>query len=104
MSGDTAMLKAAGIWEKISAKGNRYFVGRLGGVRILILENRVRGTEGEPDFHLFFADSSSDKPRAEARNSAPRARRPSRQQHRAEISAGASLPDDRLDDLCGGAR
>ena len=26
----SAMLKAAGLWEKTSGKGNRYFVGRLG--------------------------------------------------------------------------
>lgn len=50
------MLQAAKLWEKTSAKGNTYLIGRLGGVRILILRNRDAGTEGEPDWHLFFAD------------------------------------------------
>jgi hypothetical protein len=50
------MLKAASLWEKTSAAGNRYFIGRLGGVRILILDDRSRGVEGEPDWQLFFCD------------------------------------------------
>jgi len=61
-------LMAAKLWEKTSASGNRYFVGRLGGVRILILENRDRGTEGEGDFHLFFVDGS---PREDFRAASP---------------------------------
>ena len=57
------MLQAAKLWEKTSAKGNTYLIGRLGGVRVLILRNRDAGTDGEPDWHLFFADGSQ---RAEA--------------------------------------
>ena len=52
------MLQAAKLWEKTSAAGRKYLVGRLGGVRVLVLENRDRGTEGEPDWHLVFADGS----------------------------------------------
>jgi len=40
--GSATMLKAAGLWRKKSAKGNAYLTGRLGGVKILILENRDR--------------------------------------------------------------
>jgi hypothetical protein len=43
------MLLAAKLWEKPLAKGNRYLVGRLGGVRILILANRDAGAEGDPE-------------------------------------------------------
>lgn len=58
-----SMLKAAGVWQKVSAKGNTYFVGRLGGVRILIFENRDRSGENDPTHFLYFADG--EKPRAE---------------------------------------
>jgi len=95
------MLQAAKLWEKTSAAGNRYLVGRLGGVRILILKNRDAGAEGEPDFHLFFADGSpreaADAPKPAA------ARRPAR---RSPYPRPAAAPrsdgpplDDRLDDL-----
>jgi hypothetical protein len=36
------MIPAAKLWEKISAKGDRYFVGRKGGFRVLVRENNRR--------------------------------------------------------------
>jgi hypothetical protein len=56
---NTPKLKAAGLWQKTSAAGNTYFVGRLGGVRILIFENRERTGEDEPSHLLFFADGGT---------------------------------------------
>jgi hypothetical protein len=86
------LLKAAGLWRKKSASGNEYFVGRLGGVRIVILQNRDAARDSEPDFHLFFAERRED---------APQPRAPSRRRSygvpRAE--AALPLPDDRVDDL-----
>ena len=38
------MLKAAGLWAKTSVKGGQYFTGRLGGVKVLVMENRDRKT------------------------------------------------------------
>ena len=70
------MIKAASLWEKTSAAGNRYFIGRLGGARILILENRSRGAEGEPDWQLFFCDGEKrENSRAKRPASASRAAR-----------------------------
>ena len=57
------MLKAAGLWAKTSAKGNRYLVGRLGGVKLLILANHDRAGEADPTHVLYFAEAP-DKPRA----------------------------------------
>jgi hypothetical protein len=31
------MLTACKLWEKTSAKGNHYLIGRMGGVRVMIL-------------------------------------------------------------------
>jgi hypothetical protein len=37
----TAKLKAAGLWQRTCAAGNTYFAGRLGGVKILILDGTI---------------------------------------------------------------
>jgi hypothetical protein len=52
------LLKAAPLWAKSSVKGGQYLTGRLGGVKILILENRDRQTEDDPSHHLFFAEAA----------------------------------------------
>jgi len=98
----SAKLLAAKLWEKTSAAGNRYFAGRLGGVKILILENRDRGGEGEPDWHLFFADG---KKREDARAEVLRpSRNAQRRTPRPPIRPdGVPLPADSVDDLYRGA-
>src|SRR3954451_18846870 len=60
MSGNTnnsPMLKAAGLWAKSSVKGGQYLTGRLGGVKVLVMENRDRKTDDEPSHHLFFVEA-----------------------------------------------
>jgi hypothetical protein len=76
------MLKAAGLWEHTSAKGNRYLTGRLGGVKVLILENRDRHSDDDPSHHLFFVGAferrqggSADRPPLR-RNGVQRSRPP----------------------------
>src|SRR3954471_24275955 len=51
------MLKAAGLWAKSSVKGGQYLTGRLGGVKVLILENRERKSDDDPSHHLFFVEA-----------------------------------------------
>jgi hypothetical protein len=72
-------LRAAGLWEKTSTAGRRYFVGRLGGVRILILENRPRGSENQPDFELFFVDGERREAPAAPASTATQGHEPRRQ-------------------------
>jgi len=103
----TAMLKPAGLWKRKSQKGADYFAGRLGGVKILILENRDRQVENDPTHWLCFTE-----PTPAATNSARRAdeARPTRARKNAPYSrwrrtvasgtAGAFMPDDPLADLC----
>jgi hypothetical protein len=45
---NSPMLKAAGLWAKSSVKGGQYLTERLGGVKVLILENRERKSEDDP--------------------------------------------------------
>jgi hypothetical protein len=95
-----AMLKAAGLWQKTSAKGNDYFVGRLGGVKILILENRDRDTENEPSHHLFFVDGESARtaPNNTTPQRTPPRRRPAYPAQR-RVGTDAPMPSDPVDDL-----
>src|SRR4051794_3594969 len=51
------MLKAAGLWAKSSVKGGWYLTGRLGGVKVLILENRDRKSDDDPSHNLFFVEA-----------------------------------------------
>jgi hypothetical protein len=55
-------LKAFGLWQKTSTAGNTYFMRRFGGVRVLVLSNRDRGEEGEPDWNVFFIDGKKPRP------------------------------------------
>ena len=57
-SNNSPMLKAAGLWAKTSVKGGWYLTGRLGGLKVLILENRDRQTDDDPSHHLFFVEAS----------------------------------------------
>jgi hypothetical protein len=60
MSGNTnnsPMLKAAGLWAKSSVKGRQYLTGRLGGVKVLVMENRDRKSDDDPSHHLFFVEA-----------------------------------------------
>jgi hypothetical protein len=62
------MLKAAGLWVKTSVKGGPYLIGRLDGVKVLVLENRDPQTDDDPSHHLFFVEA---QPRPERREGAP---------------------------------
>jgi hypothetical protein len=60
MSGNAsngAMLKAAGLWVKTSAKGGQYLTGRLGGVKVLVMENRDRHSDDDPSHILYFVEA-----------------------------------------------
>jgi hypothetical protein len=60
MSGNASngpMLKAAGLWAKTSVKGGQYLTGRLGGLKVLILENRDRKSDDDPSHYLFVAEA-----------------------------------------------
>ena len=104
MTTPSPKLKAAGLWEKTSAAANRYFVGRLGGVRILIFENRDRGAEGEPDWVLFFADGNDNREESSSpshRTARRQSPHPSRQRQTRSPVQPDSVPmfDDPVDDL-----
>jgi hypothetical protein len=51
------MLKAIGLWEQTSNKVKRSLTGRLGGMKVLMLENRDRQSDDDPSYHLFFVEA-----------------------------------------------
>jgi hypothetical protein len=65
------MLKAAGLWSKTSVKGGQYLTGRLGGVKVLILENRDPEPDG-PTHSLFFVEAPDRRQGAQERSDGQR--------------------------------
>jgi hypothetical protein len=55
---NSPMLKAAGLWAKTSVKGGQYLTGRLGGVKVLVMENRDRQSDDDPSHTLFFVEAA----------------------------------------------
>jgi hypothetical protein len=51
------MIPACRLWEKTSAKGNRYLIGRLGGVRVMVLAN-TRPEPGDTSTHALMFDAA----------------------------------------------
>jgi hypothetical protein len=89
MSGNTnngPMLKVASLWSKTSVKGGWYQTGRLGGVKVLVMENRDRQSDDDPSHHLFFVEAPDRRQGAQERGDGARAsqaaQRPSEPQRR----------------------
>jgi len=71
------MIPACRLWEKTSAKGNRYLVGRLGGLRVLVMPN-TRPEAGDDSTHVLMvtgAPQYSQAAPAEPTHAAPPAER-----------------------------
>jgi hypothetical protein len=67
------LLKAAPLWQKSSAKGGQYLTGRLGGMKVLVMENRDRKNDDDPSHHLFFAEAPDRRQGAQERGEGRRA-------------------------------
>jgi hypothetical protein len=67
------LIKAGGLWAKSSAKGGQYLTGRLGGMKVLVLENRDRKTDDDPSHHLCFAEAPDRRQGVQERGGGQRA-------------------------------
>ena len=56
MSGgnNSPMLKAAGLWTKSSVEGGQYLTGRLGGVKVLILDDFAYVAKDQAETSVLF--------------------------------------------------
>ena len=94
------MIKAAGLWQKTSVKGGQYLTGRLGGVKVLVLENRDRQGDDDPSHHLFFAEAPDRRQGGQERADglrapqAPPARQGPPQEHRSGFHGHADVVGD----------
>ena len=59
---------------KSSVKGGQYLTGRLGGVKVLVMENRDRQTDDDPSHHLFFVGADRRQVQRRGRRSVSGAR------------------------------
>ena len=70
---DLPLIKAAKLWAKVSAQtGATYLTGRLGGCRVLVMENRDRQGEQDPTHWLMLGDAEMAAPDGAAGRSATR--------------------------------
>ena len=69
--------------------------GRLGGVKVLVMENRDRKTAEDPSHHLFFAEAPDRRQGAQERGDAQRGRNcpwPARGRHSPAGAASGGMP------------
>jgi hypothetical protein len=78
------LVKAAGLWARSSVKGGQYLSGRLGAMKILVMENRDRKSDDDPSHILYFTEAQPRQERGDG-SRAPRlplaGQRPSQPQH-----------------------
>src|SRR5688500_13222753 len=100
---NSPMLKATGLWAKSSVKGGQYLTGRLGGLKVLVMENRDRQTDDDPSHHLFVAEApdrrqgAGERPqeRSDGQRAAGTPRTPqnaSGERHRTAYGMGSAFP------------
>ena len=106
MTSTTPLIPACRLWEKQSAAGHSYLVGRLGGLRVLVMVNKERDGDGDATHVLLITaapDSSAvQETKREAAPNVPPDARPAWAKARARGSRSAvggqrsQLPEDKL--------
>jgi len=58
---NSRLLRAARLWAKTSKAGTPYMIGRLGGVRVMVMPNRDRQTDRDPT-HVLLVGPAPERP------------------------------------------
>ena len=100
MSADVPKVKLGRLYEKVSAAGRTYYVGRLGSARLLVFKSREVTEDGTAVWDVFV-QQVEDKPEARpirASGELPfvKSARPTRLLPRHDVG---SFHDDPLDDV-----
>jgi hypothetical protein len=93
MSGSSALLQAAKLWQRTSARGTTYMSGRLGGVKVVIMPNRDFAADDPANSHthiLYFQDGSTSALRPAAERAPAEKREPRPRQ----AARGGPIEDD----------
>jgi hypothetical protein len=89
------------LYEKVSQRGTRYFVGRLGLARITLLPGEA-AEDGTATWRMLLQEAPKASTDRQASN-ASRARSPgTRRRQAVSPAAGAPMPDDSVADLWAG--
>jgi hypothetical protein len=67
---DTPLIRWAGLYEHTSKAGGQYFVGYLGGLKLVLLKNK-HAAEGEPGWNLCVTARPEKATQAPAPKPAP---------------------------------
>ncbi len=62
---DSTKVRLGRLYEKTSAKGTRYFVGRLGAARVLLFQSRETADDGGAIRDLYLQEVEETRPRPE---------------------------------------
>jgi hypothetical protein len=57
-----ALIPACRLWDKTSAAGNRYLIGRMGGERVMVMTNTRPEGENDASHVLMFAEAPQYSP------------------------------------------
>lgn len=58
MPGPNELIQAFKLYEKTSKNGNIYFVGRFGGLKVVVMRNdREKGNSGETVWNVMFGEA-----------------------------------------------
>lgn len=89
---------AAKLYRKTSAKGQTYFVGRLGGVKVALLKSRETADNGDEIWSLMFSEAQPYRPRDDAReqSQAPASLAPSPERQPRRELPRLDGPDDEI--------
>jgi len=94
VSGSSALLQAARLWERTGGREARYMSGRLAGVKVVILPNRDFAEDDPANSHthiLYFQDGSATQPRPAT---APAEHPPARETRPRQAARGGQMDDD----------
>jgi hypothetical protein len=75
------------LFEKVSARGDRYFVDRLGAARVLMLSNST-SENGEPVWQVFACPTEAWTPAAESKPESKPAPKPEGNGAKLKLSFG----------------
>jgi hypothetical protein len=67
------LFPACGLWEKQSRRGNAYLVGRLGGLRVMVVPNLDREDENAPSHTLLITAAPQNATQSAAQPAATQA-------------------------------
>ena len=55
------LIELAGLWENTSRAGEKYLSGTVGSGKILILQNKYKTKDNQPDYRAFLAPRKETK-------------------------------------------